>query len=425
MDAAVGPLVGQVHLESPAVTVGWAGSAEPGAAPTADTLRLGGNVPRVECCRRDVGEFTWRQTRAVFRLPWTMRRCERDHRGTPIRMPVRRRSRPSPSFADHVRSNEPLSPGGRGTRSVNQTVAGCCLTSSTVEAVTFASPQEARRVTSLPRVQRIARRAECCRGSVTEQVHAADTHAWPGMLSRLDWPQTCLHRWRSSSSAAANRRTRASSPTTISIRTASSPCMPWLHRMRRFDTRSCSSMSRQPAISAPTGTAKRREHPWPSPPTPTPPVTDRGGAHRTVRGAVRRPLRTTPRSVLNIALHPDEFAELWIDEDRQLGASEAALANGAITIEERLAIDLAIVEIAATNPNVVATASRPTSTSASIPWPSTTPLAARGFIKCTDAATRRRTATSRGCNTKPGGHCHGWTCDRLPTRSPPRPRPRS
>ena len=54
--------------------------------------------------------------------------------------------------------------------------------------------------------------------------------------------------------------------------------------------------------------------------------------------------------VLNMALHPDEFAELWIDEDRQLAASEAALANGAITIEERPDIDLAIVEIAANEP---------------------------------------------------------------------------
>ncbi len=52
----------------------------------------------------------------------------------------------------------------------------------------------------------------------------------------------------------------------------------------------------------------------------------------------------------NMALHPDEFAELWIDEDRQLAASEAALATGAITIEERPDIDLAIVDIAASEP---------------------------------------------------------------------------
>ena len=54
--------------------------------------------------------------------------------------------------------------------------------------------------------------------------------------------------------------------------------------------------------------------------------------------------------VLNMALHPEAFAELWIDEDRQLAASEAALATGAITIEERPDIDLAIVEIAASEP---------------------------------------------------------------------------
>ena len=52
----------------------------------------------------------------------------------------------------------------------------------------------------------------------------------------------------------------------------------------------------------------------------------------------------------NMALHPEEFSELWIEEDRQLTASEAALASGAITIEERPDVDLAIVNIAASEP---------------------------------------------------------------------------
>ena len=54
--------------------------------------------------------------------------------------------------------------------------------------------------------------------------------------------------------------------------------------------------------------------------------------------------------LLNMALHPEECSKLWIDEDRQLTASEAALATGAITIEERSDIDLAIVDIAASEP---------------------------------------------------------------------------
>ena len=54
--------------------------------------------------------------------------------------------------------------------------------------------------------------------------------------------------------------------------------------------------------------------------------------------------------LLNIAVHPEECSELWIDEDRELTASEAALATGAITIEERSDIDLAIVDIAASEP---------------------------------------------------------------------------
>ncbi|MET0663520.1 MAG: DUF6687 family protein [Ilumatobacteraceae bacterium] len=52
----------------------------------------------------------------------------------------------------------------------------------------------------------------------------------------------------------------------------------------------------------------------------------------------------------SMVLHPDEFADLWIDEDHQLTASEAALAAGAITIEERSDIDLAVVDIAASEP---------------------------------------------------------------------------
>lgn len=54
--------------------------------------------------------------------------------------------------------------------------------------------------------------------------------------------------------------------------------------------------------------------------------------------------------LLDLVLHPDDFSELWIDEDQQLTASEAALGNGAITIEERPEIDLAIVDIAAREP---------------------------------------------------------------------------
>ena len=54
--------------------------------------------------------------------------------------------------------------------------------------------------------------------------------------------------------------------------------------------------------------------------------------------------------LLDMVLHPDSFSELWIEEDEQLTASEAALSKGAITIEERPEIDLAIVDIADNEP---------------------------------------------------------------------------
>lgn len=52
----------------------------------------------------------------------------------------------------------------------------------------------------------------------------------------------------------------------------------------------------------------------------------------------------------DMVLRPEEFSELWIDEDRELTASESALASGAIVIEERPDIDLAIVDIAESEP---------------------------------------------------------------------------
>lgn len=51
-----------------------------------------------------------------------------------------------------------------------------------------------------------------------------------------------------------------------------------------------------------------------------------------------------------VVLHPERFSELWVDEDRELSASEAALASGAITIEERTDVDLAVVDIAESEP---------------------------------------------------------------------------
>ncbi len=54
--------------------------------------------------------------------------------------------------------------------------------------------------------------------------------------------------------------------------------------------------------------------------------------------------------LLDMVLHPEAFSGLWTDEDRQLTASEAALRSGAVTIEERPDIDLAIVDIEAGEP---------------------------------------------------------------------------
>jgi hypothetical protein len=54
--------------------------------------------------------------------------------------------------------------------------------------------------------------------------------------------------------------------------------------------------------------------------------------------------------LLDLVLDSERFAELWTDEDRQLADSETALANGAITIEEHAALDLAVVDIAENEP---------------------------------------------------------------------------
>ncbi len=54
--------------------------------------------------------------------------------------------------------------------------------------------------------------------------------------------------------------------------------------------------------------------------------------------------------LLSIALDPAPHRELWAGEDAELAATEAALANGAITIDERADVDLAIVRIAEREP---------------------------------------------------------------------------
>lgn len=54
--------------------------------------------------------------------------------------------------------------------------------------------------------------------------------------------------------------------------------------------------------------------------------------------------------VLPLALDPSPYREVWAEEDAALSASEGALATGAITIEERPDLDLAIVRIAADEP---------------------------------------------------------------------------
>lgn len=49
---------------------------------------------------------------------------------------------------------------------------------------------------------------------------------------------------------------------------------------------------------------------------------------------------------IDLVLDPAPYRDLWADEDAALSASEAALASGAISIEERPDLDLAIVRIA-------------------------------------------------------------------------------
>lgn len=54
--------------------------------------------------------------------------------------------------------------------------------------------------------------------------------------------------------------------------------------------------------------------------------------------------------VIAIADDPMRHRELWADEDAQLTATEDALASGRITIEEHPGVDLAVVRIAADEP---------------------------------------------------------------------------
>jgi hypothetical protein len=54
--------------------------------------------------------------------------------------------------------------------------------------------------------------------------------------------------------------------------------------------------------------------------------------------------------LLDITLNNDRYRELWADEDADLSASEEAIANGIVTIDERPDLDLAIVTIPDTEP---------------------------------------------------------------------------
>lgn len=51
--------------------------------------------------------------------------------------------------------------------------------------------------------------------------------------------------------------------------------------------------------------------------------------------------------VLDMLLDGERFEQLWADEDRDLAASEDAVASGAVTIEERTDLDLATVTVPA------------------------------------------------------------------------------
>lgn len=54
--------------------------------------------------------------------------------------------------------------------------------------------------------------------------------------------------------------------------------------------------------------------------------------------------QTLPR-VLEMLTDPARYRDLWVEEDDNLAASEAALANGSVTIEEHEHLDLAVITI--------------------------------------------------------------------------------
>ncbi len=54
---------------------------------------------------------------------------------------------------------------------------------------------------------------------------------------------------------------------------------------------------------------------------------------------------TTLPLLIPMITHPERFEELWRDEDERLTASETAIADGRVVIEEVAAVDLAVVTI--------------------------------------------------------------------------------
>ena len=59
----------------------------------------------------------------------------------------------------------------------------------------------------------------------------------------------------------------------------------------------------------------------------------------------RRPVPRAARTAPELADHPERYRDHWAEEDEHISATEAALADGTITITEDPALDLAVVHV--------------------------------------------------------------------------------
>ena len=118
-----------------------------------------------------------------------------------------------------------------------------------------------------------------------------------------------------------------------------------------------------------------------------------------------------------LVLQPERHIELWADEDRHLTASEEAIASGAITIEERTDLDLAVVSIDPKLPSCRGHRFAGESERGVHPMAINNATGCSESSRSPDSTTPTPTATSHGCSTERAHRCPGLTFGPSPTNS--------